>query len=1212
MLDKLTKTLRLRLNAVPKASSASVELAPPAPSEQHLARAFLRLTSRDGLVTLQADFAPEPMLKLVGSLTGTASSVQSQVGDRPASVISFPIDALRVQVTAAFTQTPTADYQLVRATHRRIPEGQAVEVVYAHGDLQARYLVELPPGVEVTGFKDFCRTRPVFEEVPPVAQMVAFLKATIHQRRTTLRSLATMARRASEKSVSTMVAAMEEQLSGGHDFDNPGIRLARAVLEAHGRTVYPNTVAALCVLCDIYLGHLKLQEVIDGKYETSAEAVRAAVEFLGVRGSSKLWRELRPAGLSAPRWRESSNAARFLQATLGRRTALTILQDLAEDSGSERSRDRVVRLLARVPQDQVLVNDEHLALHAYLAARGRTIQTETIAAMGIYVDFEAGILSVEDIDSLTPQRGFWDTSLYGMLAICGAFDRELKGFFLGGRGSRRWGYLARLVSLAEGGAVARFLEKGQPGYTTIFLADGAAVDAARRQGLRFSGEVLASLPTLDYLHEPDLAELLKAGEVMACFGSDDRHVQWRRISGAFARTEATEELLRGEYSFIDGYRVYHFLHSVLGRLTAGSGAVAVFRDQRGNAHYQFGEGTPQHGWEPSEEAVELPDLEALPRSFQELTHDHLLGRPEKHTVEQSRLDWILTGVRQLLTEPWSYRRLADYSSQLARVQEQLASTSLAAVLGSVVEDREAAVSRLDLDSVEVAEPLLEALGAPEASEFATLALLYDGSERFRELLLDRLYALAEGEHRGLACLLLGSAVLAGDSERQLAARYVLARSLDADRPEAARTLAALALDEIEPLKPLARTPGAEPPSQEPRDELDYGALSRELATFFNLPGDYEAPVRTMLVGLFTGAEPAEAEAQAEEVLSPLELKLQASERALFEAEQRLISLTRQVHDDPVTGLPGALVIELALKYAVVPSAAVVMRLQGDEAFLRDATSAMARVLGGLLGRTGPDEFTAVVPSTDALELAVLVARLREAAGQPLAFGVDVGGRLEEARRALEAGLEAGQELRFSDEALHSLAASLEYELWRGLDAAEFALYYQPVVELATRRVVGFEALLRWQHPQRGLLLPDDFLSVATRTGVLGALAGWQTEQASSLAARHPEVWFSVNGLAVPGCVVELPCSAALPEGRVAWEGPGFPPAGGEFFKFFLGELSTAFACVTLARSLGLEPIAVGVETPEQLAFLRGVNCRLGQGFLFSEAVPRARVPELIC
>lgn len=851
MFEGFRRGLRLFLGGS-KPRLVADEERPHAPDELTSRDGFVRIHQQDGQVHLQPSFSPDAMLVLPGALDGSLNAVRGQAGGREAMLLSFPIlvggRSRRLQLTVARLgqESPGDGFQLVRASRRRVPPAdQALEFVYHQDGSEVRYLVEMDLEIPPVGFREFTRHRAVFEEVPPVSQMVAFLKATIHQRRTALRSLSSLARRAEEKPVQDMVALMQETLSQSQDFSNPVLTDLQVDLQRVGRPINPNTLAAMTLLADIFLGNLgrpQLDDLLERglPLETSLPAAEAAAAFLGVEPDR--WRALRP---EAPEGVEP--AAAYLQKTVGQRTAMTILEDLAEDSGSERSRSRVARLRAKVGPDQVLTNDEHEALRLFLTSKGRPVQADTLAALGIYVDFEAGILSEEDIDALTPSRGFLDTSLYGMVAISGAFDAELRPFrLLAERQAQLWEGLIQLLRLSRGSLVARFLEPEQPGVLTLCLSTPSEVVKLRSRGLTFTGELLAHLPTLDYLSEPDLEVMARACPgLMASFGSEDKQVQWRRLDSVQRPDDL--DLLKGRFNYIDGYRLFQFQGKVVARsqpvqpdeLRWRKDFVTLYRDQRGNAHYRFFEKLeseqqllepPQHGLEWGGEVVEFPDLTGCPAVLYEPSHDFLLGRPEERGLKQQRLDRIYEGLESHLTQPWAWYNLAQHPQHLARLRSRLKAPALRAALVGVVDlsTRNALIQALSEQQLEfqVAEPLLQSLDLAEMEDFAVLSVLfrmclelelpglvkYYNQERFRELLLDRLFALTDSSDpvvRMQAARLMGSDLVAYAPQQQLAVSYVLSRFLENEKPivarQAARSLAALSLEELLPLPETVQT-----------------------------------------------------------------------------------------------------------------------------------------------------------------------------------------------------------------------------------------------------------------------------------------------------------------------------------------------------------------------------------------------------------------------
>jgi EAL domain-containing protein (putative c-di-GMP-specific phosphodiesterase class I) len=246
------------------------------------------------------------------------------------------------------------------------------------------------------------------------------------------------------------------------------------------------------------------------------------------------------------------------------------------------------------------------------------------------------------------------------------------------------------------------------------------------------------------------------------------------------------------------------------------------------------------------------------------------------------------------------------------------------------------------------------------------------------------------------------------------------------------------------------------------------------------------------------------------------------------------------------------------------------------------------------------------------------------------------------------------------------------DLRRALARGEFRVYYQPIVALATGQVSGFEALVRWQHPQRGLLAPGAFLPGAEAGGLLGAICdGVLHEACRQVAAwqaqwpHRPPLTISVNlsatqlpqpalidsiaqtlretGLAPEQLKIEIVENALAPV--VAAEavlhalkalgvglsiddfGTGysslsylhrFPADTLKIDRAFVSRLGSGpaptaiiTAIIQLARSLGMNTVAEGVETAAQGAILKELGCDYGQGWLFAPALPAVQATALI-
>ncbi|ESA34246.1 response regulator receiver modulated diguanylate cyclase phosphodiesterase with pas pac sensor [Leptolyngbya sp. Heron Island J] len=248
---------------------------------------------------------------------------------------------------------------------------------------------------------------------------------------------------------------------------------------------------------------------------------------------------------------------------------------------------------------------------------------------------------------------------------------------------------------------------------------------------------------------------------------------------------------------------------------------------------------------------------------------------------------------------------------------------------------------------------------------------------------------------------------------------------------------------------------------------------------------------------------------------------------------------------------------------------------------------------------------------------------------------------------------------------------LENELRQALKNEDFILYYQPIINLETRVIQGFEALIRWQHPQRGLISPSEFIQLAEEIGVIVHIG----ESMLHLASQQLEVWqtqFPTNPLSVSVnlSVSQLheflleqldeiiniysfqPSSLALEitesmlvqhveETRDLLEriksrgiqisiddfGTGysslsylhkFPIDTLKIDREFVSLATTdtrnhiiAESLTTLSHLLGLDTIAEGIETTEQLAWLREIGCQSGQGFLFSHPISAAQATKLL-
>ena len=344
---------------------------------------------------------------------------------------------------------------------------------------------------------------------------------------------------------------------------------------------------------------------------------------------------------------------------------------------------------------------------------------------------------------------------------------------------------------------------------------------------------------------------------------------------------------------------------------------------------------------------------------------------------------------------------------------------------------------------------------------------------------------------------------------------------------------------------------------------------------------------------------------------------------------------------------------------------VVARFGGDEfAILRS-------------GLDGPDEARAL-----AADIVELVGRPFVVEGQTIEIATSIGVALapghgvcpnlllKNADMALYRAKQEGRRaFRFFEPAMDASARArrlLEIDLRRALPAGQFELYYQPLVSLKSGAITGFEALLRWHHPTRGLVAPAEFIPLAEEIGLIAPLGEWVLRQACAEAARWPgDLKIAVNlspaqfrnGNLTHSILTAL-ASSGLPASRLELEitetillaeseanlamlhrlralgvsvsmddfGTGysslaylraFPFDKLKIDRSFVSGLSSG-GCMAIVRavtglgtSLGISTTAEGVETGEQLEWLRKEGCTEMQGYYFSPPVPASKILPML-
>jgi EAL domain-containing protein (putative c-di-GMP-specific phosphodiesterase class I) len=222
--------------------------------------------------------------------------------------------------------------------------------------------------------------------------------------------------------------------------------------------------------------------------------------------------------------------------------------------------------------------------------------------------------------------------------------------------------------------------------------------------------------------------------------------------------------------------------------------------------------------------------------------------------------------------------------------------------------------------------------------------------------------------------------------------------------------------------------------------------------------------------------------------------------------------------------------------------------------------------------------------------------------------------------------------------------ALEQDLRGALEARQFNLVFQPQVRLDSSELTGFEALLRWKHPSRGLVSPAEFIPIAEENGLIVPIGEWVLRTACATAASWPGVAVAVNlspvqfrSRGLVAMVTSALAEAGLPPQRLELEVTEtallddseatieilhqLRALGVRVIKIdrsFVGTLGESPESIAIVRTiaslgsvLGVETTAEGVETEEQLAFVRECGCTAVQGYYFGKPCPASEVSRTI-
>jgi diguanylate cyclase (GGDEF)-like protein len=431
--------------------------------------------------------------------------------------------------------------------------------------------------------------------------------------------------------------------------------------------------------------------------------------------------------------------------------------------------------------------------------------------------------------------------------------------------------------------------------------------------------------------------------------------------------------------------------------------------------------------------------------------------------------------------------------------------------------------------------------------------------------------------------------------------------------------------------------------------------------------------------------------------------------AVFQANVSQIAFL--AHHDPLTRLPNRVLfhdrmeqalaqVDRGVQFAVLCLDLDRFKLVNDtlghpvgDSLLRQVAERLKACVreGDTVARLGGDEFAIVLLDlSDPAEVDALSERIIEAVGS--GFNIDghqinVGTSIGMALSPADGSI-ADELLKKADTALYGAKTSgrgtacfyeeemntalqlrreTEVGLCRAIAAQEFELHYQPLVDAHSRRLTSFEALVRWQHPERGLVFPDAFVPVAESSGLIGAIGQWVLRKACMEATTWPrDVAVAVNlspsqfkdknlvsyvraaladsGLPADRLELEITESVLLHDSSVIVAilneikvlgvkismddfGTGysslsylrsFPFDKVKIDRSFVKDLprdknsmAIVHAIVGLGDTFGMTVTAEGVETDEQAAQLAMANCTHLQGYLFSKPIAAGEIPALM-
>jgi diguanylate cyclase (GGDEF)-like protein/PAS domain S-box-containing protein len=455
-----------------------------------------------------------------------------------------------------------------------------------------------------------------------------------------------------------------------------------------------------------------------------------------------------------------------------------------------------------------------------------------------------------------------------------------------------------------------------------------------------------------------------------------------------------------------------------------------------------------------------------------------------------------------------------------------------------------------------------------------------------------------------------------------------------------------------------------------------------------MPVRHQGPGRTSLLGSLTDIDERKRLEESLRYNALYDAATGLPNRRMFLAE-----LTRNVQRWMSHRTPFAVVFLDLDRFKVVNDS---LGHQAGDALLREVSDRLRSALRthDTAARFGGDEFAVLLEDIGPDDVPTVVRRIQESLADPVEIDghalwvtasmgvassavnyVSAEDVLRDADTAMyHAKSREPGAVSFFDTEMHEIAVGhmrLQAAVQDALDLDQFVVHYQPIVDLVAGRVDRFEALVRWEHPELGLVGPDEFLPLMQETGLIIRLGRWIIDEVCRQLAAwrdvHPgtvnvavnvsdrEFWHAgliehvmaclrAHGLGSESLTLEITESVIMRRPELARHlmdemreaglrvhiddfGAGhsslqtlhhYPVEALKIDRSFISDLAEGSrsselvrAIVAMGDALGLEVIAEGIETTGQLALLRDIGCSVGQGFLFDRAVPGDRAATLL-